>query len=181
MRFVLVGPRPGISPAVYEQFIREHDYPVLPELRTIVPYRIHRTDSASLDPALLPYDYIEQIVVSDLEAYWRDLDTSPRFHRFRHENPKYVERKLDFWAEVVAPSPSPVSRGPEPGVFSTWEAVEEQLIHMIGGRLRLQVGSETREIGPGDVVLIPPDIQHTGEAAGDEPAVYLEVLARTTS
>jgi hypothetical protein len=28
-RFVLMGLRPGISPAVYEQFVREYDYIML--------------------------------------------------------------------------------------------------------------------------------------------------------
>jgi quercetin dioxygenase-like cupin family protein len=32
-------------------------------------------------------------------------------------------------------------------------------------------------IGPGDVVLIPPDVPHRGEAVGPEDAVYLEVLS----
>jgi quercetin dioxygenase-like cupin family protein len=49
---------------------------------------------------------------------------------------------------------------------------------MLGGRLRLQAGDDVRVLEPGDAALIPPHVPHTGEALGDEPAVYLEVLAK---
>jgi quercetin dioxygenase-like cupin family protein len=212
-RFVLVSLRPGITRAAYEEFIREYDYPCLPDLRTIVHYRTHRIDPETVQGAPLPYDYIEQIVVTDPQAYVRDLDTSRRFAKFRARNPQFVGYRLNFWAEVVTPDPLP-SDGPA-GVFHRWDAIppddarpglplrrlagramtailvtlhpgvavspqqhpEEQLLHMLSGRLRLRVGDETRTISPGDVVLIPPHVPHTGEVVGERPATYLEVLA----
>ncbi|MDR7483305.1 MAG: cupin domain-containing protein [Armatimonadota bacterium] len=213
-RFVLVGLRPEVTAAAYERFIREYDYPVLPELRTIVHYRTHRILPDGLDRSQLPFDYIEQIVVTDREAYGKDLDASPGFQRFRQRNPAFVERTLDFWAEVV--TPAPLAGGPAPpGVVVRWEDVpedaarpgialrrrrgramtvilvrltpgvtitpqrhpEEQLVHMLSGRLRLQVGDDAHVLVPGDAALIPANVPHTGEAIGAEPAVYLEVLA----
>ena len=53
----------------------------------------------------------------------------------------------------------------------------EQLVHMLGGRLRIWIGDEVHEVGPGEVVLIPPDVPHRGEAVGPENAEYLEVLS----
>ena len=53
----------------------------------------------------------------------------------------------------------------------------EQLVHMLAGRLRLWIADEVHEVGPGDVVLIPPDVPHRGEAVGPENAEYLEVLS----
>jgi quercetin dioxygenase-like cupin family protein len=53
----------------------------------------------------------------------------------------------------------------------------EQLVHMLSGRLRIWIGDEVHEVGPGDVVLIPPDVPHRGEAVGPENAQYLEVLS----
>jgi quercetin dioxygenase-like cupin family protein len=53
----------------------------------------------------------------------------------------------------------------------------EQLVHMLSGRLRIWIGDEVHEVGPGDVVLIPPDVPHRGEAVGPENARYLEVLS----
>jgi quercetin dioxygenase-like cupin family protein len=53
----------------------------------------------------------------------------------------------------------------------------EQLVHMLAGRLRIWIADEEHEVGPGEVVLIPPDVPHRGEAVGPENAVYLEVLS----
>jgi quercetin dioxygenase-like cupin family protein len=53
----------------------------------------------------------------------------------------------------------------------------EQLVHMLSGRLRIWIADEVHEVGPGDVVLIPPDVPHRGEAVGPENAQYLEVLS----
>jgi len=53
----------------------------------------------------------------------------------------------------------------------------EQLVHMLRGRLRIWIGDKVHEVGPGEVVLIPPDVPHRGEAVGPENAEYLEVLS----
>ena len=53
----------------------------------------------------------------------------------------------------------------------------EQLVHMLGGQLRIWIAHEEFVVGPGEVVLIPPDVPHRGEAVGPENAVYLEVLS----
>jgi quercetin dioxygenase-like cupin family protein len=215
-RFVLVRLRPGVTHEAYQRFIREYDYPVLPELPTIVHYRTHRILPEGVDRRAFPYDYIEQIVVSDREAYWKDLDASPGFRRFRERNPSFVADTLDVWAEVVTPAPLRAGAAAPAGTCFRWDEIpeedarpglplrrrrgramtallvrlhpgvvvtpqrhpEEQLVHMLGGRLRLQVGDDVRVLAPGDAALIPPHVPHTGEALGPEPAVYLEVLAR---
>ncbi len=214
-RFVLVSLRPEVSPAAYEEFIQKYDYPVLPELRTIVHYRTHRILPDSRDRSELPFDYIEHIVVTDRDAYWKDLATSPGFQRFRAQSPTFVARTLDFWAEVVPPVPLADASTPS-GVVFRWDQVpeeaarpglplrrragrvltamlvrlypgvvvtpqfhpEEQLVHILAGRLRLQLGDEAHLLGPGDAALIPGGLPHSGEAVGPDPAVYLEVLAK---
>ena len=40
---------------------------------------------------------------------------------------------------------------------------------VLAGRMRWTVGGETQEIGPGDLVYIPPDTPHWVEVVGDEP------------
>jgi quercetin dioxygenase-like cupin family protein len=52
----------------------------------------------------------------------------------------------------------------------------EQLVHMLAGKLRIWIADEVHEVGPGQVVLIPPNVPHRGEAVGPENAEYLEVL-----
>jgi quercetin dioxygenase-like cupin family protein len=53
----------------------------------------------------------------------------------------------------------------------------EQLVHMLSGRLRIWIADEELVVGPGDVVLIPPDVPHRGEAVGPDETTYLEVLS----
>ena len=53
----------------------------------------------------------------------------------------------------------------------------EQLVHMLSGCLRIWIDGYEHDVVPGEVVLIPPDVPHRGEAIGDEDAVYLEVLS----
>lgn len=48
---------------------------------------------------------------------------------------------------------------------------------MLSGRLRIWIGEEEHVVAEGQVVLIPPDVPHRGEAVGPENAVYLEVLS----
>jgi len=40
----------------------------------------------------------------------------------------------------------------------------EQVVNVIEGSFELTVGKETRELGPGDVVVIPSGISHGGKA-----------------
>ena len=41
------------------------------------------------------------------------------------------------------------------------------------GKGRVLIEGEWFEVGPGDVVFVPPDIQHTYENAGEEPFRFL--------
>lgn len=43
----------------------------------------------------------------------------------------------------------------------------EQIILVLSGRLRMRIGSETREIGPGEVALVPGDREHEQQALED--------------
>ena len=43
----------------------------------------------------------------------------------------------------------------------------EQMIIVLAGRLRMRIGEETRDIGPGEVALIPGDLEHEQQALED--------------
>lgn len=43
----------------------------------------------------------------------------------------------------------------------------EQVISVTKGRLRFRLGGEERILGPGDVVLVPPDTEHQATAIED--------------
>lgn len=100
----------------------------------------------------------------------------------------YVHR----WSELIIPSTIPgASTGLLPGerlvaIYANLSPgtrvpyqthPTEQLVHMLTGRLRIWIGEEEHVVAPGEVVLIPPDVPHRGEAVGPENAVYLEVLS----
>lgn len=53
----------------------------------------------------------------------------------------------------------------------------EQISVMIKGRMKLTVGDEVREIGPGDMWHAPANVVHGGEILGDESVVFIDVYA----
>ena len=66
----------------------------------------------------------------------------------------------------------------EPGsVYPQHSHPYEQVSVIVQGRLRLSVGSETREVGPGDMWLVPANTRHGGEVLGDEPVVFVDVYS----
>jgi quercetin dioxygenase-like cupin family protein len=46
----------------------------------------------------------------------------------------------------------------------------------MSGVLRFHIGDEVRDVGPGGLVLIPPNVTHWGEVLGDEPVMNLDVF-----
>ena len=53
----------------------------------------------------------------------------------------------------------------------------EQFSLMISGRMKLTVGDETREIGPGEMWHAPANVVHGGEMLGDEPVVFIDIYS----
>lgn len=53
----------------------------------------------------------------------------------------------------------------------------EQVSVVIQGRMRLTVGEEVREVGPGDMWLAPAGVPHGGEILGDEALIFIDVYA----
>ena len=43
----------------------------------------------------------------------------------------------------------------------------EQIVNVMEGELNLTVDGETQKLGPGSVVVLPPDTVHSGEAVTD--------------
>ena len=53
----------------------------------------------------------------------------------------------------------------------------EQISVMLQGRMRLTVGDEVREIGPGDMWHAPANVKHGGQILGDEPVIFVDVYS----
>ena len=63
------------------------------------------------------------------------------------------------------------------GTYEFHSHPHEQMSVIVSGRMRLTVGNEVREIGPGDMWYAPANVQHGGEILGDEPVVFIDVYA----
>jgi quercetin dioxygenase-like cupin family protein len=46
---------------------------------------------------------------------------------------------------------------------------------VLRGRMRLTVGDEVREVGPGDMWYAPANVMHGGEILGDEALEFVDV------
>jgi mannose-6-phosphate isomerase-like protein (cupin superfamily) len=49
----------------------------------------------------------------------------------------------------------------------------EEIYYILEGRGQMTVGSETREVGPGEAIAIPPGEVHKIATLGDEPLKFL--------
>ena len=64
----------------------------------------------------------------------------------------------------------------EPGAtYSMHTHSHEQFSVLLQGRMRLTVGAEVREIGPGDMWHAPANVPHGGEIVGDEAVVFIDI------
>lgn len=63
------------------------------------------------------------------------------------------------------------------GTYELHSHPHEQISVMVSGRMRLTVGDEVRDIGPGDMWYAPANVEHGGEILGDEPVVFIDVYA----
>ncbi len=53
----------------------------------------------------------------------------------------------------------------------------EQMSVVIQGRMKLIVGEEVREVGPGDMWHALPNVPHGGEILGDEAVIVIDVYS----
>jgi len=49
----------------------------------------------------------------------------------------------------------------------------EEIYFIISGRGRMRVGDESRDVGPGDLILTPLHTAHSFQVVGDEPATFI--------
>jgi mannose-6-phosphate isomerase-like protein (cupin superfamily) len=52
-------------------------------------------------------------------------------------------------------------------------AVTEEIYYILSGTADMTLGHETRPVGPGDAIAIPPGIRHTIRNTGPEELVFL--------
>jgi quercetin dioxygenase-like cupin family protein len=52
----------------------------------------------------------------------------------------------------------------------------EQIAYILAGTIRFVVGGEEHLVGPGGLLVIPPNVEHWGEVIGDEDVLNLDVF-----
>lgn len=52
----------------------------------------------------------------------------------------------------------------------------EQIAYILAGQIDFFVDDTVTRVGPGGVLIIPPDARHWGEVVGDEPVLNLDVF-----
>ena len=52
----------------------------------------------------------------------------------------------------------------------------EQIVYILSGSARFVVGDEETVLGAGDMLVVPPGVEHFAETLGEEPVVDLSVF-----
>jgi len=55
--------------------------------------------------------------------------------------------------------------------------IHEQISHVIRGRLRFHIDGESIEVGPGESLLIPPNVPHEVEVVGKETVIDYDIFS----
>jgi hypothetical protein len=71
----------GVAGEDYERWVREVDYPKARSIPAIVSYEVVKVDGPLRD-AGVPYDYIEVVEITDVDAYRADLADLPGREEF---------------------------------------------------------------------------------------------------
>jgi len=123
---------PGVRREEYEQWIADFVYPQVERIRSVLSYRIYSMRDLDADREDAgPYDYVEVIRVSSLDAYRDEVKHNPAAMAIARELAKWVEVLDALSGESVAPgfdrpasAPLSESAAPVGTTTLTWHAVQ---------------------------------------------------------
>jgi hypothetical protein len=98
--FFLNKLRAGITAENYEQWVRDVDYPTARALTTIKSYVVARTPT-TLEGAPSPYDYIERVEVTEIDAYRSELAGAPGMQEFFAQWSSRVGESVAVFGEEI--------------------------------------------------------------------------------
>ena len=88
------------------------------------------------------------------------------------------DRKLHTAIPITGESCQLIWAKFEPGgTYDLHSHPHEQMSVVVSGRMRVTVGDEIHDIGPGDMWYVPANVDHGGEILGNEPVVFIDVYA----
>jgi REDY-like protein HapK len=80
--FFLNRLHPHVDRKEYEEWVRSVDYPTAQTLPSIIEYKVARIEGLLDTADSPPYEYIERVLIRDLDSYRRDL-ADPRLDGFK--------------------------------------------------------------------------------------------------
>ena len=98
--FFLNTLREGTTPDDYEQWVREVDYPTARALETIESYVVAKTPT-TLDGKPSPYDYVERVAVTDIDAYRQELADAPGMEDFFQQWSSRVGESIAVFGDEI--------------------------------------------------------------------------------
>lgn len=99
--FFLNKLREGVEPEDYEAWVREVDYPLARSMPTIERYDVTRLDGLLQGDGDPPYDYLEVVEITDLDAYRQSLAGGPEVEEFFKQWESFVGESLAVYGELI--------------------------------------------------------------------------------
>ena len=97
--FFLNKLRPGVKGEDYERWVREVDYPTARSLDTIKSYVVARMQ-ATLEGGTPPYDYIERVEITEIDAYRKEL-VDPKLGDFSQQWSGFVGESIAVFGDEI--------------------------------------------------------------------------------
>lgn len=84
----------------YEQWVRSVDYPTAKTIPSILEYKVARIDGLLEEANQAPYDYVERVVITDVESYVHDLSDT-RLNAFKQSWAAHVAESVALRGTVI--------------------------------------------------------------------------------
>jgi hypothetical protein len=89
-----------VSTADYEEWVRTVDYPTARSIPSIREYTVVRIEGPLEDDSAAPYQYIERVLITDLDAYRNDLK-NPELEDFGKQWSSYVADSIAVHGTMI--------------------------------------------------------------------------------
>jgi REDY-like protein HapK len=99
--FFLNTLRPDVEPADYEAWIQRVDYPIARKQQSIQSYVVTRLEGTLSGEGEPPYQYLEVIEITDLDAYRSGMEGNAEFEQLLAEWATYVGESVAVHGEVI--------------------------------------------------------------------------------
>jgi hypothetical protein len=95
--------KPKVSRADYNKWVADFVYPHVQKIPSVLEHHIYPISGPAVGKGAAPYDNIEVITVSDVNAYHKDLQTNPAAAAIGAAMPKYVDVLDSAIGDAIAP------------------------------------------------------------------------------